>query len=203
MFVVPCICTQCVFHGNKSNFNAGIYVILLNTNIGLSQISPQKMYQFDCVIFMINSSKSHLILPPSLIYPFIPLIYHLFIFIYKISICCNLFSFALLYQLTFVYIYVTYFYYITCFHLLSFILFTLLYFCLLYLFHLFVNSIVNLLVATTIFTDFYQVIYCRHSNPEQTGRKSVWCEMLNFGLLSVENTWKQTQFQSIQKSLNQ
>ena len=99
------ICTQCVFHGNKSNFNAGIHVIMtiLNTNLGLSQISPQRMYQFDCVIFMINSSKSHLILPPSLIYPFIPLIYHLFIFIYKISICFNLFLFALLYKLTFVY----------------------------------------------------------------------------------------------------
>ena len=57
MFVVPCICTQCVFHGNKSNFNAGIYVIMtiLKTNLGLSQISPQRVYQFDCVIFMINS----------------------------------------------------------------------------------------------------------------------------------------------------
>ena len=101
MFVVPC--TQCVFHGNKSNFNAGIYVIMtiLNTNLGLSQISPQRMYRFDWVIFMTNSSKSHLILPTSLIYPFIPLIYHLFIFIYKISICFNLFLFALL---TFVYI---------------------------------------------------------------------------------------------------
>ena len=96
MFVVACICTQCVFHGNKSNFNAGIYIIMtiLNTNLGLSQISLQKMYQFDCLISMINSSKSHLILPPSLIYPFIPLIYHLFIFIYKISICFNLFLFA-------------------------------------------------------------------------------------------------------------
>ena len=98
MFVVPCICTQCVFHGNKSNFNAGIYVIMtiLNTNLGLSQISPQRMHQFDCVIFMINSSKSHS--SKSLIYPFIPLIiYHLFIFIYKISICFNLLLFALLY----------------------------------------------------------------------------------------------------------
>ena len=47
---------------------------------------------------------------------------------------------------------------------------------------------VNLLVATTKFTDFYQIIYGRYSNPEQTGRKSVSCEMLNFGLLSVENT---------------
>ena len=65
------------------------------------------------------------------------------------------------------------------------------------------NSIVNLLVAITKFADFYQIIYCMYSNPEQTGRKSVWCEMLNFGLLSVENTWKQTQFQSIQNSLNQ
>ena len=46
---------------------------------------------------MINSSKSHLILPTSLIYPFIPLIYHLFIFIDKISICFDLFLFALLY----------------------------------------------------------------------------------------------------------
>ena len=99
MFVVPCICTQCVFHGNKSNFNAGIYVIMtiLNTNLGLSQISPQRMYQFDCVIFMINSFKSYLILPPSTIYPFIPLIYHLFISIYKICICFNSFLFALLY----------------------------------------------------------------------------------------------------------
>ena len=33
------------------------------------------------------------------------------------------------------------------------------------------NSIVNLLVATTKFTDFFQIIYCRYSNPEQTGRK--------------------------------
>ena len=61
----------------------------------------------------------------------------------------------------------------------------------------------NLLVATTEYTDFYQIIYCRYSNPEPTGWKSVWCEMLNFGLLSVENTWKQTQFQSTQNSLNQ
>ena len=67
-------------------------------------------------------------------------------------------------------------------------LFTLLYFYLLYLFHLSVNSIVNLLVATTKFTDLYQIIYCRYSNPEQTGRKSVGCEMLNFGLLSIEST---------------
>ena len=101
--------------------------------------------------------------------------------------------------------YFTYFYYITCFHLLLIYLiyFTLFLFT---LFHLFVNYIVNLLVlvvATAKFTDFYKIIYCRHSNPEQTGRKSVWCEMLNFGLLSVENTWKQTQFQSIQNSLNQ
>ena len=57
----------------------------------------QRMYQFDYVIFMIDSSKWHLILPPSLIYPLIPIIYHLFIFIYKISICFNLFLFALLY----------------------------------------------------------------------------------------------------------
>ena len=89
MFVVPCICTQCVFHGNKSNFNAGICVILtiFSTNLELSQISPQRMYQFDCVIFMINSFRSHSILPPSLINPFIPLINHRFIFIYKICIC--------------------------------------------------------------------------------------------------------------------
>ena len=82
-------------------------------------------------------------------------------------------------------------------------LFTLVYYYLLYLFNLFVNTIVNLLVATTESTDFYQIIYCRYSNPEPTGWKSVWCEMLNFGLLSVENTWKQTQFQSTQNSLNQ
>ena len=57
MFVVPCICTQCVFHGNEYNFNAGIYAIMtiLNTNLGLSQISPQRVYQFGCVLFMINS----------------------------------------------------------------------------------------------------------------------------------------------------
>ena len=112
MFVVPCICTQCAFHGNKSNFNARIYVIMtiLNTNLGLSQISPQRMYQFDCVImviFMINSSKSHLILPPSLIYPLIPLIYHLFIFIYKISICFNLF-FIYFTLLTYLCLYILY-----------------------------------------------------------------------------------------------
>ena len=55
-------------------------------------------------------------------------------------------------------------------------------------------------IATTKFTDFYQIIY---RNPEPTGRKSVWCEMLIFGLLFVENTRKQTQVQSIQNSLNQ
>ena len=52
MSVVPCICTQCVFHGNKSNFNAGIYVIMtiLNTNLGLSQISPQRIIRL-CYIY--------------------------------------------------------------------------------------------------------------------------------------------------------
>ena len=56
MFVVPCICTQCVFHENKSNSMQGyVIVTILNTELGLSHISPQRMYQFDCVIFMINS----------------------------------------------------------------------------------------------------------------------------------------------------
>ena len=203
MFVVPWICTQCVFHENKSNFNAGIYIVMtiLNTNLGLSQISPQRMYQFDCVIFMINWSKSHLILPPSSIYLFIPLIYHLFI-----SFTTFLFALMYFYLLYFIniplFIY-TYLIFITWLIFIYFILFALLYFSLLDLFHLFVNSIVNLLVATTKFIDFYQIIYCRYSNPEQTGWKSVWCEMLNFGLLSVENTRKQTQFQSIRNSLNQ
>ena len=32
---------------------------ILNTNLGLSQISPQRMYQFNCVIFMINSFLFH------------------------------------------------------------------------------------------------------------------------------------------------
>ena len=136
--------------------------------------------------------------PP--IYPFIPLIYHLFIFVYKICICSNLFLFALFYQLTFVYIYFTYFHYITSFHLLWFILFTLLYFYLLYLFHLFANSIVNLLVATTKFTDIYQIIYCRYSNPEQTGWKSAWCEMLNsvcYPLKTHENKHNSNQSRTV------
>ena len=56
-----------------------VIMTILNTNLGLSQISPQRMYQFDCVIFMINSFLFNS--PTSPIYSFIPLIYHIFIFI--------------------------------------------------------------------------------------------------------------------------
>ena len=97
MFVVPCICTQCVFHGNKSNFNAGIYVIMtiLNTNLGFHKFLHKGC--INSIVLYLWSINFYLILQPSLIYPFIPLIYHLFIFIYKICICSNLFLFAVFY----------------------------------------------------------------------------------------------------------
>ena len=136
MFVVPCICTQCVFHGNKSNFNVGIYVIMtiLNTNLGLSQISPQRMYQFDCVIFMINSFlfnsptlaahlsvystylsfiyfySQNLYLLQFIFICFILLTYLCLYILYLFSLH-NFFSFTLLYLLYFIFIYFTYFIY--------------------------------------------------------------------------------------------
>ena len=135
MFVVLCICTQCVFHGNKFNFNAGIYVIMtiLNTNLGLSQISPQRNIN-SIMLYSWSIHLSHLILPSSLIYPFIPFIYHLFIFIYKICICFILFYF-------FCFTLLTYLYYLFLLHnLFSFTLIYLIYFTL-FLFTLLISFI--------------------------------------------------------------
>ena len=59
----------------------------------------------------------------------------------------------------------------------------------------------NLLVATTKFTDIYQIIYCRYSNPEQTGRKSAWCEMLNsvrYPLKTHENKHNSNRSRTVQ-----
>ena len=49
------------------------------------------------IVLYLWSIHFYSILQPSPIYPFIPLIYHLFIFIYKICICSNLYLFALFY----------------------------------------------------------------------------------------------------------
>ena len=143
---------------------------ILNTNLGLSQISPERMYQFDCVIFMINSFSFN---SPSLAHLSVYSTYSYLssIYFHLQNLYLLLFIFICFILLTYLCLYILY-----LFSLYNFFSFTLIYrihftlFYLLYLFHLFVNSIVNLLVATTKFTDFYQIIYCRYSNPEQIGR---------------------------------
>ena len=60
------------------------------TNFSTKDVSIRLYYIYDQFNF-------YLILQPSPINPFTPLIYHLFIFIYKICICSNLFLFVLFY----------------------------------------------------------------------------------------------------------
>ena len=106
MFVVPCICTQCVFHGNKSNFNAGICnndniedKSRIVTNFSTKGVSIRLCYIYDQFIYHIQFSH-----PRSFICLFHLFIIYLFlfakfVFALNIFICFTLLTYICLYIL--------------------------------------------------------------------------------------------------------
>ena len=146
----------------------GIYGIMVNINLGLSQISPTKHVSIRRTSAFIYDQFIYYIHPPSIPRPFIRLFhYSLFIdfyLLYFIFICFTLFSFAFFYL-----VYLTLFYILYLFLLLN--LFSLFYLILFSLFFIYSNlflftvlilfsySIVILPVTSKKITDFYKVVY--------------------------------------------